>query len=76
MNKVLVGGVVLVILGIAFLVLGNVNFQTQEEVFRLGNLSATAATSKTIPAFRYAGIAALAAGLVMTIFGYKSRRNG
>jgi hypothetical protein len=76
MNRTLAGGVILICLGILCLVLGNVEFKTQEEVFRLGTLSATASTAKTIPAFRYVGIAALAAGFVVFVFGLKYRRKG
>lgn len=76
MNKTLAGGLTLICLGILFLVLGNVEFKTQEEVFRLGNLSATATTAKTVPAFRYVGFAVLGAGLVVLVIGFRNRRKG
>ena len=76
MNKTLTGGLILICLGILFLVLGNVEFKTQEEVFHLGNLSATATTAKTVPAFRYAGVAVLAAGFVLLVIGFRHRRKG
>ncbi len=76
MNKTLTGGLILICLGILFLVLGNVEFKTQEEVFHLGNLSATATTAKTVPAFRYAGAAVLAAGFVLLVIGFRQRRKG
>ena len=75
MNKTMAGGVFLTVLGIVLLILGNVEFKSQEEVFRVGNLSATATTAKTIPAFRYGGIAALSAGIVVLAFGLKSRKD-
>ncbi len=74
MNKTLLGGLILVAVGILFLVLGNVEFKTQEEVFRVGNLSATATTGKTVPAFRYAGVAILGAAAVVVVIGYRNRR--
>ena len=76
MTKILAGGLILICLGILFLVLGNVEFKTQEEVFRLGNMSATATTAKTVPAFRYAGAAVLGAGAVVVAFGFRQRRKG
>jgi hypothetical protein len=74
MNKTRSAGVVLLCLGILFLVLGSVEFKTQEEVFRLGNLSATAATTKTIPGFRYVGVAALGAGFAMLALAFTNLR--
>ena len=76
MTKILAGGLILICFGIVFLVLGNVEFKTQEEVFRLGNMSATATTAKTVPAFRYAGAAVLGAGAVVVAFGFRQRRKG
>jgi hypothetical protein len=76
MNKRLTGAIVLICLGIVCLFLGNVEFKTREEVFRLGNLSATAATAKTIPAFRYVGIAALAGGFVVLVIALTQRGKG
>ena len=74
MNKPIRSGLALAVVGIVLIVLGFVKFSSREEVLRLGNMSATATTNKTFPAFRYAGVACLAAGLAIAGFGYVQRR--
>jgi hypothetical protein len=74
MNKPTLSAVVLAVIGIVFIALGSVEFNRQEEVLRLGNLTATATTKKTVPAFRYAGVACVAAGIAIAGFGYLQRR--
>jgi uncharacterized membrane protein YidH (DUF202 family) len=74
MNKTLLSGLVLAGLGIVFLALGNIEFQKQEEVFRLGDLKATATTQKTIPAFRYLGVGFMGGGVALLVLGYQQRR--
>ena len=73
MNKILLGGVVLIGLGILFLVLGSVEFTKQEEVLRVGTFSATATTARTIQAFRYVGVGLASGGIILVIFGFKRR---
>ncbi len=62
-------GIAVMTLGVVFLVLGVIKFQRNEEVFRFGNITATASTEKTIPVLRYLGIAVTAAGTVLVVLG-------
>jgi hypothetical protein len=62
------------VIGVVCFLLSGVNFKRREEVFRVGNLTATATTSRTVPAFRYAGIACASAGAVLLLVGFFQRR--
>ncbi len=62
-------GIAVMALGVVLLVLGLVKYQSSEEVFRFGNIRATASTEKTIPVLRYLGIAVTAAGTVLVVLG-------
>ncbi len=66
-------GIAVMTLGIVLLILGVVKFQSREEVFRFGNIQATASTEKTIPALRYLGIAVTAAGTVLVVLGFTEK---
>ena len=71
MNKTSLGGLVLTGLGIVFLVLGRTEFERREEVLRLGDFRATVPTKRTVPAFRYLGVALLGGGVVLLIMGFR-----
>ena len=66
-------GVVLIAVGILSLALSWVKFQTQEEVFRLGNFQATATSEKTIPVLRPIGIALIGGGMLVAWLGFRQK---
>jgi hypothetical protein len=75
MNKPLVTGLLLIVIGGILLLIGFKGYQKQEELFRVGDLfSATATTTKTIPAFRYIGSGCLGAGLILITLGFTKRK--
>ena len=72
MNKRLLSGLLLVAIGILFLVLSMMEFRSKEELFRVGDFSASATTKRTVPALRYVGIGFFAAGVILAGIGFKS----
>ena len=66
-------GLLLVALGIAALVLGNVGVTRRREVARFGTFSASVKEKQDYPAARYAGVALLAAGAVLGFVGHRRR---
>ena len=74
MKKLSFSGIVLLGLGVVFIFLSTVQIKTREEVFRVGNVSASATTSKKHPTFRYAGVACLGAGVAILALGFFRRR--
>jgi hypothetical protein len=74
MSKTSWAGIVAIVLGIICLFLAQVGIQNKQEVFRVGNISATSTTTKTYPALRYVGIGFVAGGLVVLGMGYFNRR--
>jgi hypothetical protein len=69
MKSTMLIGLVLIALGIAGLVAGRVSFTTKEKVLDLGPIEATAEKTRTIGIPDVAGIAALAAGVVLVVVG-------
>jgi uncharacterized protein YjeT (DUF2065 family) len=67
-------GLALVLAGLVCLVLGFVQFETRQEVFRFGNLQATTTTERTFPALRYAGIGVVAAGVLVWFLAPRQAR--
>src|SRR5438067_2477968 len=71
MNKALISGLLLTIIGGVLLLIGFKGYQRQEELFRLGDyLSATTTSTKTNPAFRYVGSGCIGAGLILIFMGF------
>jgi uncharacterized membrane protein YidH (DUF202 family) len=73
MKPVSIIGVLLIIAGIAALVLGQVSFTRHETVLQLGDAKIEAQTKDTYPIPTIAGIAAVAAGVVLVVVGYRKR---
>jgi hypothetical protein len=75
MNKALITGLLLMIIGGVLLLIGFKGYQKQEELFHLGDyLSATTTTTKTVPAFRYVGSGCVGAGIILLGVGFSKRK--
>jgi hypothetical protein len=69
MKPVAIIGVVLIVLGIAGLVVRNINYTTTEKVLDVGPLQATAEEEHTVGIPNYASIAAILAGGFLVFIG-------
>ena len=74
MNKTSWAAIIAIIVGIICLFFAQVGIQNKKEVFRIGDISATATTTKTYPILRYVGGGLIVAGLVAFGMGYFNRR--
>ena len=66
-------GVVLIVLGIVALAYGGISYTRREKVVDIGPIEATAERRETIPLPPLLGGLALAGGVVLLIYGAKSR---
>jgi hypothetical protein len=66
-------GIVLIVLGIVALVYGGISYTRREKVLDIGPIEATAEKRETIPLPPVLGGLALAGGVVLLIYGSKSR---
>jgi hypothetical protein len=66
-------GVLLIVAGIAGLILGEVSFTKSETVVQFGEAKLEAQTRETYPISLAASIAAIAAGVVLVVVGYRRR---
>ncbi|NLG09875.1 MAG: hypothetical protein GX560_11620 [Deinococcales bacterium] len=73
MNRIVVIGAVLVVLGIAGLVIDSVTVREQTANIDLGPVEVTATEERTIDIPRLAGQAAIAVGAIMVILGVLAR---
>ena len=73
MKPIPIIGILLIIAGIAALVLGEVNFTKRETVVQIGDATLEAETKDSFPLPPVAGIAAIAAGIVLIVVGYRRR---
>jgi uncharacterized membrane protein YidH (DUF202 family) len=73
MKPIAIIGVLLIIAGIAALVLGEVSFTKRETVVQIGDAQINAETKDTYPIPAVAGIAAVVAGVVLVVVGYRKR---
>ena len=73
MKPIAIVGVLLIIGGIAALVLGEVSFTKRETVLQVGDAQINAETKDTYPIPAIAGIAAVVAGVVLVVVGYRKR---
>ncbi len=73
MKPIAIIGVLLIIAGMAALVLGQVSFTRRQTVVQLGDAQINAETKDTYPIPPIAGIAAVAAGVVLVVVGYRKR---
>ena len=74
MNKTSWAGIIALIIGIICLFFAQVGIQNKQEVFRVGNFTATSTTTKTYPTLRYVGAGLIAGGLIVLGMGYFNRR--
>lgn len=73
MKPMSIAGIVLIVLGLAALVLGGINYSTTETVIDIGPLQATAEEEKRFPLPPVAGIGAVAAGIALLVVGARRR---
>ena len=73
MKPISIIGVLLIIAGIAALILGEVSFTRRETVVQVGDAKLEAQTKDTYPIPPIASIAAIAAGVVLVVVGYRKR---
>jgi uncharacterized membrane protein YidH (DUF202 family) len=66
-------GGLLIIVGIAALVLGEISFTKRETVLQVGDAKVEAQTKDSIPLPPIAGVAAIVAGVVLVVVGYRKR---
>ncbi len=66
-------GVVLIVLGVVALAYGGISYTRREKVVDIGPIEATAERRETIPLPPLLGGLALAGGVVLLIYGAKSR---
>jgi len=71
MKPISIIGVLLIVAGVAGLVLGEVSFTKRETVVQIGDAQINAETKDTYPIPAVAGIAAVVAGLVLVVVGYR-----
>jgi len=74
MNKTSWAGIAIIILGLICLFLAQVGIENKQEVFRVGNFTATSTTTKTYPALRYVAGGLIVGGAIALGIGYINRR--
>jgi hypothetical protein len=73
MKSTTIAGIILIVLGIAGLALGRIEYTSKETVLDIGPIEATAETKESIPIPDIASIAALLAGVALVVLGAKRR---
>lgn len=73
MKSSIIVGALLILLGVAALVYKNFSYTTEETVFQIGSLKATAETEKNIPIPDVLGIVAIVAGVVVIVVGGRGK---
>ena len=74
-NKTVLVGLFLTLLGAVLLLIGIKGYQKQEELFRVGEyFSASATTTKTVPAFRYVGSGCIGGGIILMLMASSKRK--
>lgn len=66
-------GILLIVLGLAALAVGGINYTTREKVLDIGPLQATTEEQKTLPLSPIVGITAIAGGVVLLVVGARVR---
>jgi hypothetical protein len=69
-----IGGVLLIVLGLAALVYQGITYTTRETVIDIGPIEATADRERTLPLPPVVGIGAVAAGVALLIGDSRRRR--
>lgn len=73
MRPISIIGVLLIIAGIAALILDEVSFTKRETVLQIGGAKIEAESKDTFPIPPIASIAAVVAGVVLVVVGYRKR---
>ena len=73
MKPIAIIGVLLIIAGIAALVIGEVGYTKHETVLQVGQAKIEAESRDTFPIPPAASIAAIVAGVVLAVVGYRKR---
>ncbi len=71
MKPLSIFGLILVIAGVVGLALGHLSFTTEKKVIDLGPIQATTQEQHTIPVPDIAGVAAVAAGVILIVMGQR-----
>ena len=72
-NSTAAVSVVLIVLGLAALVYGGINYTTRETVIDIGPLKATADRERTFPLPPVLGVVAVAGGIALLVAGSRKR---
>ena len=73
MNAAGIIGVVLIILGIAALAIGGFSYTREEQVLDVGPIEASVEEERDVPIPPIAGVAAIAAGVVLVAVGRRKK---
>lgn len=73
MKSSLVIGVLLIVLGAAALFYKNFSYTSEETVFQIGSLKATAQTEKNVAIPNVLGIVAIVAGVMVIVIGGRGK---
>jgi len=73
MKPIALTGIVLIVLGLAALVYGGINYTTRETVIDIGPLKATADRERTFPLPPVLGVVAVAGGIALLVAGARKR---
>jgi xanthosine utilization system XapX-like protein len=71
MKPLSIAGLVLLIVGLVGLAVGHLSFTTEKKVIDLGPIQATTQEQHSIPIPDIAGVAAVAAGLILMVVGQR-----
>ncbi|WP_159673884.1 hypothetical protein [Andreprevotia sp. IGB-42] len=66
-------GIILIVLGAGILALGHFSYKTEEKVFEIGPLKATAETEKRVPLPAPLGWALLVGGVAVLVIGSRKK---
>jgi hypothetical protein len=66
-------GAILIVLGVAALAMGGIQYTKREKVLDIGPIQATTERQKTIPLSPIVGIAAVAGGIALVVAGSRRR---
>ena len=73
MKPLSISGIVLIVLGLAALVYGGINYTTRETVIDIGPIQATADRERTLPLPPVLGVVAVAGGIALLVAGSRKR---
>ncbi len=74
MNKLILTGVILLVLGVVALVTPALRYTEREEILKIGPIEATAETQKRVPIPPLVGWALVVGGLGLAVAGLKGRK--